>query len=859
MTRSPSSPNTMPSSPAAEAAAACTSGASDTCFHCGLPLPARPFRSVSETGGGDRRFCCPSCRAVYEAVREAGLDAFYRLRAAAPHARPAAVDAPELTYFDHPDVQKGFIEPEDGLPSAHLHLSGTHCQACGWLIEQRLRRLPGIERVTLDYLGESVRVVWRPDRLRLSGILAAVDALGYRARPFDGAHRKTQAVEARRRSTERLLFAGLAGMPVMHFAWAGYLMGGPSGAPELWEMFGRWASLIAAIAILAWPGQEFLLGAWRDLRNRRPGMDVPVVLGLGAAFTASVWATVTGGGEVYFDSIAMFVFLVLLARRLEMLGRWRAAAPLDRLARVTPRTARRLTGVGDVTEEEVPAIDLVAGDRVRVLPGETVPADGVLERGEGRFDESVLTGEPHPVTRDPGDMVVGGARNLEQTILVRLQRPARESLLGEVRALLQKGLGERPRSLRVIERVAGRFVVGVLFLAAATALLWWWLAPERVLESTIAVLIVTCPCALALAVPSAYAVGVGRLAELGIVPTRASALEPMAAARVAVFDKTGTLTRPRLNAAASWSADGRLDQYLAVAAALEREAVHPLAAAFTREARHETLAVTHHRAVLARGVEGRVAGKRWRLGSTGFIGEELPLGPAIQRRIAEREQTHGRVVVLADERQVWALFVLDEALREDAPETIRALRHSGIERLVLLSGDTGPGVRRVGEQIGADEWHGGLSPAQKLAFVERLQAAGERVLAVGDGINDAPVLGAADVSAAVPGAAQLAQVGSDFVLLDGGLLGLARARCRARALQRIVRQNLAWAIGYNLAAVPAAALGFIPPWGAALGMSLSSMLVVGNSLRLSRRGAAPDAERTAPLAAVAAPEGNEVP
>lgn len=837
MKRSPGSPSTTPNSPAAEQRGPGGAQATADCFHCGLPLPEGPFHAEGE-GTAGRSFCCPACVSVYQAVRGAGLEAFYRLRTETPKARPETVEDPGLAHFDHPDIQAGFVRrAATGSLGAHLTLEGIHCPACLWLIEQRLRRVPGVERVALDYASESVELDWDPGFVRLSAILGAIESLGYRARPFDASHRRAQAAERKRRSGERLLFAGLAGMPVMHFAWAGYLVGGPTHAPELWELFGRWASLVAVSAILVYSGREFFAGAWRDLRNQRPGMDVPIALGLGAAFGASLLATVAGSGEVYFDSIVMFVFLVLLARRLEALGRWRAAAPLDRLAKITPRIARRLVGPAGESEVEIPAVDLVPGDRIRVLPGEIVAADAIIERGTSRFDEAVLSGEPRPRSRGPGEAIVGGARNMEQTVVVQVQRRACDSLLGEVQAMLRKGLSERPRAGRMVERVAGGFVLGVLILAAATGLAWGWLAPERALESTIAVLIVTCPCALALAVPSAYALGTARLAELGIVQARGAALEALAGARVAVFDKTGTLTRPSLDPAASWSPDGRTHRYLEIAAALERDAVHPIAAAFSRHVPHTRASVEEHRSLPGRGVEGRLGGQCWRLGDPEYIAEQVPVGSGIRQRLEVLQRTHGRAVLLADGAQVRAVFGLAETLREDALETVRTLRRHGIDRVILLSGDCGPGLERIAARLGADAAHGGLSAGDKLAFVKRLQAAGERVLAVGDGINDAPVLGAADVSVAVPEATGLAQLGSDFVLLGDGIRDLAEARVRARAVRSIVRQNLAWAIGYNLAAVPAAVLGLVPPWGAALGMSLSSMLVVGNSLRLSRRRA----------------------
>lgn len=796
------------------------------CHHCDLPLPVRPVRGSDSPFA----FCCPACLAAYQAIRNAGLEDFYRLRAGRGAPCPAAEPDAALRHYDHPEVQKGFVHARDGRLSAHLGFDGIRCAACCWLIEQRLRRLPGVSAISVDPASETAELAWEPGRVRLSGILAAVEALGYRARPFDASHRHRQAELRRHRSTERLLFAGLAGMPVMHVAMASYLLGTPPDAPELWEWFGRWASLIATVPILFWAGQEFFSGAWRDLRNRRPGMDVPIVLGLVAAFVASVVATLLGRGEVYYDSVVMFVFLVLLARRLELRGRERAAAPLDRLARIEPRTARRLRADGG--EEEVAVPDLVPGDRLRVLPGETLGADGEIVEGASRFDEAVLSGEPHPVWRGPGARVIGGARNLEQAVTVRVLRPARESVLGEVYRLLRQGLAQRPRPAVLADRVVPWFIAGLLLVATLTAAAWMLIDPARAVPVTISVLIVTCPCALALAVPSAYAVGLAGFAERGLLAVRPGALDALAEARVAVFDKTGTLTEPRLQLAASWSRRDDLASCLQVAAALECDAVHPLAAAFPAPAAGAPRTEAHR--ALPGGVEGRVAGEHWALGSLDFVAARVSVSAALMARARALEAEHGRVVALADTDAVRALFALDERVRPEAAATLHGLRADGIERIVLLSGDPGPGVARLGAHLALDEVRGACSPQDKLTYVRRLQKCGTRVLAVGDGINDAPLLGGADVSVAVPGAADLARVGSDLVLLEGGLHGLVEARGQARALGRIVRQNLVWALGYNLVAVPAAALGFVTPWGAALGMALSSMLVVGNSLRLVR-------------------------
>ncbi len=805
------------------------------CFHCGLPVPAgRPWRS--EVLGEVRDFCCGGCRAAAETIRDGGLEAYYELRSS-----PSAGPAPDASrgpqrIFDRADVQAEFVRAAGPHREARLLLEGVSCDACLWLNERRLRAVPGVLEASVGYADHCARVRWDPARVELSAILSAVEEIGYRARPVDPSHRLDIEAEASRRNAPRLLFAGVVGMMVMNLALAAYFAGGSdaSGRLPLWEAFARWAELLGALALLAYPGQEFFAGAWRDLRHRRVGMDVPIAAGLAAAWLGGAWATVRGSGAVYFDAIAMLVFFVLAARALQTRARLHAAAAVDRFAVVEPATARRVEAAGN--EEEVAALDLREGDVVRIGPGEAAPADGIVIEGQSSFDEGVLTGEPWPRRRAPGEEVVAGSRNGERDVLVRVARPADASTLGEIRRLLERGLASRPAIAELTDRLAGRLTGAVLLCAAATAAFWAVRDPSRILPATVAVLIVTCPCALALAAPVVLTLAAGRLTRIGVLPLRMAALEALGGAGVAAFDKTGTLTtgQPRLE---SVDTDGiGREEAIAIAAALEAGSRHPIAAAILaasgRRETAEDLAADRE----GRGVEGTIRGVPWRIGAAGYVLDgEAPT--AIRRAVEAARGRQRLTALLSDRNGRTALFTFTERFRPGAAEIAESLRADGVQRVALLSGDARATVLAIAAALGFDEAQGEMIPASKLAWIGARRAAGARVLFVGDGWNDAPTLAAADVSVSLAQAPAVSRLASDFVILGGDLSALSAARSIGRKAMRLLRQNVAWALGYNILIVPLAAAGRIPPWTAALAMSVSSLAVVANALRLAKPGA----------------------
>jgi Cu2+-exporting ATPase len=788
--------------------------------------------------------CCAGCEAVVRAIGDAGLTDYYRFRTERPGRAEALVPEflREARVYDDERVQAAYCtERGEDLRETSLLLEGIECAACLWLNERHLAALPGVARAEVNFATHRARVLWHPSRTRLSAILEAVRRIGYAAQPYDAGRAETVMEGERRRALRRLGLAGLLGMQVMMIAIALYAGDWYGMDPRFRDLL-RLASLALSAPILAVCARPFFAGAWRDLRNRSPGMDVPVALGLSIAFAGSVVATVGGAGEVYFDSVAMFVFLLLLARFLELQARRRAVQTSESLLRARPAFAVRMS---DGAGETVPVGDLRVGDRVIVRPGDVVPADGRVISGRSSVDESLLTGESRPLARRAGDALIGGSINYQSPLEMTVERVGTDTVLSQILDLVDRARAERPRIAALADRVAGWFVLGVLLVAAIVALAWWHLAPQSWLGVTVAVLVVTCPCALSLATPTTLTAALTALLGRGVVVTRGVALERLAEVDSFVFDKTGTLTEGRYRVE-----DVQLlgpvtrEDALSIAAMVEHGSEHPLARAL-----RATTAGSGHasRSELVNtpgaGVSATVDGHRYHLGTLEHAcaaGIEPPA--AVREALAAERRT---VAVLGDEAGLLALFAFDDSVRADAGDAIARLRSSGVG-ISVLSGDHPGAVARTAAALGVDDFAGGLTPEGKVQRVRAMQAAGRVVAMAGDGVNDAPVLAAADVSMALDSGTDAARASADVVLVGASLAGLAEAVATARKARGIIRQNVAWAIGYNVIAVPAAAFGLVPPWLAAIGMSASSILVVANGLRAGhphrgRRGRAEEA------------------
>ncbi|UCD67564.1 MAG: cadmium-translocating P-type ATPase [Betaproteobacteria bacterium] len=793
------------------------------CYHCGLPVPPRVEYQVV-IGGRPRVMCCAGCEAVASAIVAAGLDDYYTRRDNYPQSQREALPqiVSKLEVFDRPEIQDRFVtQPAAHEREASLILEGITCPGCVWLNETHLMRQTGVVAVNVNYTTNRATVRWDTRRTSLSQILATINAIGYRAYPYDA-----QSLEASRKREARSLLArfaiaGLGMMQVMMYALPRYLAEG--GIDQSLYSLMNWAALILTAPVVFYSSLPFMSGAWRDIRNCRIGMDVPVAAAIIIAFTASVLATVTGEGEVYFDSVAMFVFFLLGARYLELRARQKAASHLESLSHAMPATAHKLAGFPQSDETDVvPAGALTVGDRVLVRPGEAIPADGIIEQGDSEIDESLLTGESMPVKKVQGQSVAGGSINRGNPLVVRVQRVGDQTVLSAIVKLMERASASRPRLQQITDRVAARFVSVILVLAAATAI--WWLDQDaaRTLPIVVSVLIVTCPCALALATPMAMAVATSSAAKRGLLVTRSHALETLARATHFVIDKTGTLTLGKPSVQAVYPLNADRENVLLLAAALEQGSEHPVATAM-REAARSALHAEQVRNVPGYGVEGVVAGRKFRIGTEAFAAEL-----AANADTGEIEAQ----IWLADEEGMLAGFDLQDQLRPDAAGFVAALRAQG-GQISLLSGDRQSVVRDTAVQLGIETWRATMSPEQKLDYVKALQAQGAVVAMIGDGVNDAPVLTQAQVAIALVSGAALAQGAADMVLLTGRLSDLTRSIEYSRRTLRIVRQNLGWAIAYNVLAIPLAMTGYITPWMAAIGMSGSSLLVVGNAARLA--------------------------
>lgn len=779
------------------------------CFHCGEALAGPGV--AGKVSGIEKRFCCAGCAAAADWISGAALEDYYRLRSA--DGNRVAVEAGDFSAWDRDSVLAEHGRRTEGNIEVTVLTQGMRCAACAWLIDRALRKQPGVIDASANAITGRVMVRWAPARTSLSKLMSLLDSLGYRPWLASGEAREQALRKERQQWLLRLGVAGLGAMQAMMFAEALYLDTRGEMSLATRDFF-RWITFLVATPVVFYSGWPFLQGMLRELRARRLGMDTLVAGSTLLAYFASLFETIRGGSQVWFDAAVMFVFLLLLARMLEQRARSRASAQVDALARARPALARRETADGG--REDVALAELREGDVVRVAAGENVPADAELLDADASFDESLLSGESKPVRHAPGELALAGSLCLEQPARLKVLRTGSRTRMSELTRLVEQAQAARPALSRLADRIAGAFVLAMIVCAALVYMWWRQHDPARALEVTLAVLVVSCPCALSLAIPTALTAANGRLSAMGVLVLSPDALTTLAHVDRMVFDKTGTLTRPgRSIAAMTLCAVEDRSYLLQVAAALERESSHPIASAF-RE--HDIgLPVLRLRQVAGAGIEGEIAGRLWRIGRAGFAGA----GKDDER------------LWLGDGRQCAASFTLREITRSDADLALASLRQNGCA-VELCSGDAAAAVSSLAAELGIVEASSRQTPEGKLERIRELQARGEVVAMVGDGINDAPVLAGADVSLAIADGATLAQRAADIVLTSPSLLRIPQALVLARRTRRIIRQNLAWAIAYNLLALPLAASGTLKPWQAALGMAASSLLVTLNALRLSR-------------------------
>jgi len=787
------------------------------CFHCGSEIPVDSHFTV-EIRGEPRPVCCAGCRAVAALIEQQGLAQFYAFRSV-PSQKPGAADAALWRVCDRPEVARALTRAVDAdTAEFQCRIDGVTCAACAWLIDRGLRGVDGVREVNVNPISSEAVVRYDRNRVTLSSILATLSSFGFAPRVHALRDSASSEATASRSELKRLAVAGLGAMQVMTLSAALYL-GAFKNMDALFESYFALVSMLIATPVVLYAGAPIFRAAWRDLSRRRLGMDVPVALALSAALAVSIANALRGSGHVYFDSAAMFLFFLTLGRFLEARARHRAAGVFSALADLKPLAATRQR---NGALERIGTIELEVGDTVIVAPGEAVPADGELVSPSGSFDEALLSGESRGRERLAGDAVLGGSLNAGSApVEVQVTRLGSDSYLERVGSLLGRALADRPPFLELADRFAAVFVGGLLIVTAIVGAVWWSVAPERAFEIVLALLVVTCPCALSLAAPTAYAVALGKLARQGLLLTSARVLERLKDVNLWMFDKTGTLTEGQLGVAGvATFGPTDADTALSIAAALEAGIEHPIARALRAAGTAATVAtdVEYHAGF---GVTGCVAGRRYRLGSTRHAGSA-----------AERE-ARLQAVYLADQDGLVARIELADRLRPHVRAAVAALAGHG--DVALVSGDEAGVVADVAARVGIARHFSSRAPADKLEVLRDAQRRGRVVAAVGDGINDAPLLAQADVSVAMLRGSELARAVADVVFTGDDLRVLARLPAEAAATRRIVRENLVWAALYNVVAVPLAAAGALAPWMAAIGMSVSSLVVVGNALRLSRK------------------------
>lgn len=743
----------------------------------------------------------------------------------------------DFSVLDDPVEQQDFTQDCEVQGRAAfesvLLVQGMYCAACSDAVESAVAGRPGVLSAQVHAATRRLVLRWDPALTRISDLARAVGDAGYRLLPLQQALSVNERLAETRKALWRLFVAGFCMMQVMMYTTPMYVTEPGEIDADLLHLL-RWACWILSVPVLLFASGPFFRNAWRDLRQGRVGMDTPVSIGILVTFIASSGATFDPAGpwghEIWYDSLTMFVFFLLGGRYLELKARDRTAGALDALINRLPERCERQRDDGGF--EPVSLKRLQAGDVVRVQAGQAFPGDGRLLSDGATVDEALLTGESHPVTRRRGEALVAGSFNLAGAALMRIERLGRDTRFAQIVQLMERAATDKPRLAQLADRIAAPFLLLVLLAAALSGWWWWQINPDRAIAVAVAVLIVTCPCALSLATPVAMLASAGALARRGVLVRRLQAFEALAGIDTVVFDKTGTLTRDRVVLREVLVRDGLDPQRaLALAAPLARASLHPVSRAIARAAEEIRLpepAFSEVQEVPGRGLQAGQGDALLRLGSAGFCGlDEAELLRA-GRSVADRP-----CAFLCDARGWLATFVLDEGVREEAAAVVARLHELGLETR-LLSGDRAQAAERVARQLGIKVVVAQASPERKLAELLELQQQGRRLAMVGDGLNDGPVLARADCSFALGHGAPLAQAQSDFVVQSGQLDEVVAAIVLARKTLQVVRQNLVWAAVYNLLAVPLALAGWMPPWLAGLGMAASSLLVIGNALRLAR-------------------------
>jgi len=812
------------------------------CYHCGLPNPDNVQHFVTILGAA-QPMCCPGCEAIASNIVDLGMENYYKHRTPSNQENRAGEVIPDFliqnAIWNQPELQEKFVRvasdtiitdaqgANTSSPSSHLAvtlmISGITCAACIWLIEKQLQKLKGITQCRVNLSSHLAEIEWNPKQTTLNDILYAIHKVGYQAEPYCPQKQENNIQQENKKALARIGVAALGAMQVMMFA-GGLYLGAFQGIAIEHEQLLRWVSAIVCVPVYVYSGYPFLAGAIRNIKSQHAGMDIPVAIAITAAFFASLWSTYTRGPEVYFDSVCMFVLFLSIGRYLEMRARHRSLA-------TTIRIAHRTTLMAHVMDEQgllrtILADQLKRGDHVLVKAGETIPGDGTIKKGQTNINESMLTGEEHAIAKSEGDTVTGGTINESQPIHVTIQHRPKDSVLSALQRLLENAQSHKPSITILADSISRYFVIAVLVISSIVFGSWYVIEPSIAFWVTLSVLVVTCPCALSLATPTAITSSASALANHGFLTSNSRFSEALNGISDIVFDKTGTLTTGSFSVSECYlypDANLSIEEATTIAGSLEIHSEHPIAKAFCQDTKNKPLKINNVRIQSNQGISGEYNHATYRIGTYSYVSQS--------ESQQQNEPLSGQWVWLSMDHLLLARFKIEDTIRKDCPDLIQFLQRQGYQ-LHILSGDSSNHPTVVGEQLGIKHIISNASPNDKLIAIQALQKQGKKVLMIGDGLNDAPVLAAANCSISMSNGTDLAKSAADGLLMNPNISTLIDVFTTIKKTYRVIKQNLIWALLYNACALPAAIMGWVPPWLAAIGMSTSSLFVVLNALRI---------------------------
>jgi P-type Cu2+ transporter len=772
--------------------------------------------------------CCLGCKAVAEQIVNFGLTDYYQHRTQLAEKPETLVpdELKQLTLFNNPQIQSEFVSiNDDASKEAKLIIEGISCPACVWLIESRIAKLDGVNEVNVNYSTQRCRVNWSENKISLGDILASIAQLGYNTLPYNPRQRELFFESERKIQLIRLGIAGLFGMQVMMIAIALYF-GDATGIESHYRNFFNWISLLLCLPVLLYSGHPIFSGALRDIKNKRLGMDVPIALGLSIAFISSVWSTFQQSGHVYYDSIVMFIFFILGGRYFEFMSRRKSTSYLDKTSSILPLFATKVLTNGE--QESIELSQLSIGDKVLVKPGDVIPVDGIVIEGQSSLNESIITGESLPAPKHINSKVIGGSTNNESPLYIEVKEIGEKTFLSNISRIIEKASSNKPDTILLANKIVSFFIAALLTIACLVALYWYQLDQSRWLEITIAVLVVSCPCALSLATPTAMSSAATTLIQNGITLLNSNAIEKIHNVNCYVFDKTGTLTKGELTLERLDIHDHQYNklEIMNIAAALESASEHPIAKAIINTTDSQQYAdVSNIKNYPGEGISGEI-NKQYFIGTSSFINSHCKINvPASEKSL--------RHIVLATTNSLIATFYFNDEIREDSKSVIENLKQHN-KKVILMSGDQETIVKKIAEELNIEEYYAELKPEEKLSKIEYLQKHGDKVCMIGDGINDSPAFAQAECAIAMTKASDITKLNADILFLTDRIDTLTTMLKIITKTNQTIKMNFIWALGYNLIALPFATMGYLAPWMAALGMSLSSLIVVINANRINK-------------------------